>query len=95
MLPVFFVGGGEGCGDVITSQRKKRMRWEAAQKARPAKKGNLRWDKGCGERRGLHPTLSRGGEEARPLTRREGWWKATAKPRPAKKENGGCDTATY
>ena len=69
-LPVFFVGGGEGCGDAITAQRKKRMRREAAPKARPTEKGNLRGDKGGGERGKAYPQpLPKGGEKATPEAR--------------------------
>ena len=40
MLPVFFVGGGEGGGDAITVQRKKsRDGGEACGEARPRTKG--------------------------------------------------------
>ena len=90
MLPVFFVGGGEGGGDAITVQRKKSRdggeacgekamaviqpykRRRAAPKARPTEKGNLRGDKGGGERGriGAYPQpLPRGGEKATPEAR--------------------------
>ncbi len=40
MLPVFFVGGGEGCDDAITAQKKKsHAGGEACGKARPRTKG--------------------------------------------------------
>ena len=79
MLPVFFVGGGEGGGDAITAQRKKRMRREAAPKARPTEKGNLRGDKGGGER---------GRIGAYPLPLPKGGEKATPDARPAEKRKG-------
>ena len=111
MLPVFFVGGGEGGGDAITVQRKKshaggeacgetamaviqpykrrRAAPEArpaekphrAPKARPTEKGNLRGDKGGGERG--KPTPSPSQEEGRKPRRRRG----------LRRKSNGCDTA--
>ena len=70
MLPVFFVGGVEGGGDAITAQRKKRMRREAAPKARSTEKGNLIGDKGGWERGRAYPQpLPKGGEDATPEAR--------------------------
>ena len=77
--------GGAACGEekgVAVIQPYKRRR--AAPKARPAEKGNLRRNKGGGEKGGAHP---------RPLPK--GWEKAAPEAWPAEKGDGGCDTATY
>ena len=117
MLPVFFVGGGEGGGDAITVQRKKSRdggeacgekamaviqpykRRRAAPKARPTEKGNLRGDKGGGERgkptpappkrRGeSHAGGAACGEKAMAVTQPYKRRRAAPKARPTEKRNG-------
>ena len=129
MLPVFFVGGGEGGGDAITVQRKKsrdggeacgekamaviqpykrrRAAPEArpaekphrAPKARPTEKGNLRGDKGGGERgkptpappkrRGeSHAGGAAYGEKAMAVTQPYKRRRAAPKARPTEKRKG-------